>query len=196
MSIRFFGVWISEKDNKNFVKNQIKDKLDKAYNVMKYKKLIDDQIKYIYNVVLVPRCEYKMLITILSREEIKKLTTQIRKLLRNKIGISNIAPNVILPHKELYNLIDLYHRQSESQITYLLKRLNDEHLMGTITEIRLRQLQEAEFLHDNPIDIWSYNRINAFKNNIIAKILYIVNDLGINISPIGLANKYKFRDSR
>src|SRR5215212_729055 len=139
-STRFLGVWISEKDNKNFVKNQIKDELDKAYNVMKYKKLIDDQIKYIYNVVLVPRCEYKMLITILSREEIKKLTTRIRKLLRNKIGISNIAPNIILPHKELYNLIDLYHRQSESQITNLLKRLKDKHLMGIITEIRLRQL--------------------------------------------------------
>jgi len=170
--------------------------MKKAYNVMKYKKLINDQVKYIYNVVLVPRCEYKMLITILSREEIKKLTTQIRKLLRNKIGISNTVPNVILPHKELYNLIDLYHRQNESQITNLLKRLNDEHLMGTITEIRLRQLQEAEFLHNNPMDIWSYNRINAFKNNIIAKILCIANDLGINISPIGLANKYKFRDSR
>jgi len=135
---RFLGIWISEKNNKNFIKNQIKDEMKKAYNVMKYKKLIDDQVKYIYNVVLVPRCEYKMLITILSREEIKKLTTQIRKLLRNKIGISNTAPNVILPHKELYNLIDLYHRQNESQITNLLKRLNDEHLMGTITEIRLR----------------------------------------------------------
>src|SRR5688500_17616511 len=122
-----------------------------------------------------------MLLTILSQEEIKKLTTQIRKLLRNKIGISNTTPNVILSHKELYNLIDLYHRQSESQITNLLKRLNDEHLIGTITEIRLRQLQKAEFLYDNPI---SYNRINAFKNNIISKILCIANNLGINISPI------------
>jgi ribonuclease HI/endonuclease/exonuclease/phosphatase family metal-dependent hydrolase len=194
VSTRFLGVWISEKDNKNFVKNQISNEIGKAYNVMKYKKLIDDQIKYIYNVVLVPRCEYKMLITILSKEEIKKLTTQIRKLLRNKIGISNTAPNVILSHKELYKLIDLYHRQSESQITNLLKRLNDEHLMGTITEIRLRQLQEAEFLHDNPMDIWSYSRINAFKNNIIAKILCIANDLGINISPIGIRNKHKFTE--
>ena len=46
------------------------------------------------------------------------------------------------------------------------------------------------------MDIWSYNRINAFKNNIIAKILCIANDLGINISPIGLANKYKFTETQ
>ena len=74
---------------------------------MKFKKIIDDQIKYIFNVVLVLRCEYKMMITVLSKDDINKLTTNIRRLLRNKIGISNTAPNIILSHKELYNLVDL-----------------------------------------------------------------------------------------
>src|SRR5437763_12774156 len=64
---RFLGVWIGEDDNKNFVKGQINNEIEKAYNVMKYKKIIDDKIRYIYNVVLIPRCEYKMIITILSR---------------------------------------------------------------------------------------------------------------------------------
>ena len=59
---RFLGVWIGEDDNKNFVKGQINNEIEKAYNVMKYKKIIDDQIQYIYNVVLISRCEYKMMI--------------------------------------------------------------------------------------------------------------------------------------
>src|SRR5438045_9150175 len=84
---RFLGVWIGEADNKQFVKKQIKDEINKASNVMKYKKIIDDQIKYIYNTVLIPHCEYKMLITILSKEDINELITNIRRLLRNKIGI-------------------------------------------------------------------------------------------------------------
>ena len=31
---RFLGVWIGEEDNKNFVKSQINDEIEKAYNVM------------------------------------------------------------------------------------------------------------------------------------------------------------------
>jgi hypothetical protein len=150
---RFLGVWIGEKNNKNFVQNQIREEIGKAYNIMKYKKLIDDQVSYIYNVVLVPRCEYKMMITILSKTDITKLTTKIRQLLRNKIGIANTAPNIILSHKEIYRLIDLYHRQGESQIVNLLKRLNNDYLVGNITEIRIRQLQEKEALYDNPMEI-------------------------------------------
>ena len=131
----FLGVWIGEDDNKNFVKGQINNEIEKAYNVMKYKKIIDDQIRYIYNVVLIPRCEYKMMITILSKGDINTLTTKIRRLMRNKIGISNTAPNIILTHREFYNLIDLYYRQGESQIVNLLKRLNNKNLIGKITEI-------------------------------------------------------------
>ena len=55
--------------------------------------------------------------------------------MRNKIGISNTAPNIILTHREFYNLIDLYYRQGELQIVNLLKRLNNKNLIGKITEI-------------------------------------------------------------
>ena len=75
------------------------------------------------------------MITILSKGDINTLTTKIRKLMRNKIGISNTALNIILTHRKFYNLIDLYYRQDESQIVNLLKRLNNKNLIGKITEI-------------------------------------------------------------
>src|SRR5687767_6905885 len=59
-------------------------------------------------------------------------------------------------------------------------------MVGKITEIRVRQLQEQEALYDNPLEIWNYNQINSFKNNIIAKILCLIKDIG------GLDDKYKF----
>ena len=189
----FSGIWIGEEDNKNFVKSQINDEIEKAYNVMKYKKIIDNKIRYIYNVVLIPRCEYKMMITILSRGDINTLTTKIWRLMRNKIGISNTALNIILTHREFYNLIDLYYRQDESQIVNLLKRLNNKNLIGKITEIWIKQLQEQEFLYDNPMEIWNYSNVNSFKNNIIAKILCVTKELGLNINPIGIENKYNFK---
>ena len=85
--------------------------MEKVYNIMKYKKIIDNQIRYIYNVVFISRYKYKMMITILSKGDINTLTTKIRKLMRNKIEISNTALNIILTHQEFYNLIDLYYRQ-------------------------------------------------------------------------------------
>ena len=51
--------------------------------------------------------------------------------------------------------------------------------MGYTSEIRLRQLQHSEWLHDNPLEIWNYNNINSFKSNLIAQVLCIINNLVI-----------------
>ena len=68
------------------------------------------------------------------------------------------------------------------QIDNLTQRLNDKGTLGLTTEIRLRQLQSKEWLYDNPLEIWGYNNINAFKGNLIAQILCLMNDLGLFIS--------------
>ena len=98
------------------------------------------------------------------------------------MGLTNIAPNVLLSKKEIYNLIDFYDRQKEMQIDNLTQRLNDKGTLGLTTEIRLRQLQSKEWLYDNSLEIWGYNNINAFKGNLIAQILCLMNDLGLFIS--------------
>ena len=69
-------------------------------------------------------------------------------------------------------------------------------MVRKITEIRVRQLQEQKALYDNPLEIWNYNQINSFKNNIIAKILCLIKDIGLGISTIGLDDKYKFTSYR
>ena len=53
--------------------------------------------------------------------------------------------------------------------------------MGITTEIRLRQLQKQEWLHACPLECWNYNNLNMFRNNMIAQILCIMNELGISI---------------
>ena len=75
---------------------------------------------YIINAVAIPRIEYESHLTVFSELEVTKLITNLRKLLRYKIGLSNTAPNVILSRKEVYNLIDFYDRQSEVYISNLI----------------------------------------------------------------------------
>ena len=96
---------------------------------------------YVINAVAIPRIEYKMNLTILNKKGADEVTTKLRKLLRYKIGITNTLPNILLSNKEIFNLINLYNRQKEKQITELELRLNDKHNLGITMEIRNRQLQ-------------------------------------------------------
>ena len=43
------------------------------------------------------------------------------------------------------------------------------------------------------MEIWNYSNVNSFKNNIIAKILCVTKELGLNINLIGIENKYNFK---
>ena len=96
-----------------------------------------------------------------------------------------MSPNILLSNKETFNLINLYNRQKEKQITELELRLNDKHDLGITIEIRNRQLQTREHLDDNLLEIWNYNNINMFKGSILAQILCMMNDQGLSISFTG-----------
>src|SRR5579859_2937878 len=109
-SVRFLGVWIAEKNNKNYIKKFIKKDIDTVYYMVKGKKLTAEQIIYIINVVLIPRIEYKANLSVFNENEVKMMTSKIRRLLRNKIGITNTALNVVLYRKDTYKLIDFYVR--------------------------------------------------------------------------------------
>ena len=178
---RFLGVWIGANNNKNYVKKQVKRDVEIIHSLAKGKTITAEQMTYVINAVAIPRIEYKMNITIFNKKEADESTTKLRKLLRYKIGITNTSPNVLLSNKEIFNLINLYNRQKEKQITELELRLNDKHNLGITMEIRNRQLQTKEHLHDSPLEIWNYNNINMFKGSILAQILCLMNEQGLSI---------------
>jgi hypothetical protein len=81
----------------------------------------------------------------------------------------------------------------EAHIANLVFRLNDKETLGKSMEIRLRQLQTKKWLHNNPLEIWKYNVINMFKNNLIAQILCITNYLGLEINYIEKNKNNEFK---
>ena len=187
---RFLGVWIGANNNKNYVKKQVKRDVEIIHSLAKGKTITAEQMTYVINAVAIPRIEYKMNITIFNKKEADESTTKLRKLLRYKIGITNTSPNVLLSNKEIFNLINLYNRQKEKQITELELRLNDKHDLGITMEIRNRQLQTKEHLHDSPLEIWNYNNINMFKGSILAQILCLMNKQGLSIIYKGIKENY------
>src|SRR3954449_7203643 len=57
-SVRFLGVWISNRNNKNFVKNQVAKDVENIFNLTKGKIITAEQMAYIINMVAIPRIEY------------------------------------------------------------------------------------------------------------------------------------------
>src|SRR5436189_146151 len=55
----FLGVWISDKNNKNFVKKQIQKDVQTIYNLTRGKLVTAEQMAYVLNAVAIPRIEYK-----------------------------------------------------------------------------------------------------------------------------------------
>ena len=70
-SICFLGVCISSKNNKNFIKKQIKKDVSNIYNIVKGKIITVEQMGYIINMVVIPRIEYKANLTIFNETEAK-----------------------------------------------------------------------------------------------------------------------------
>ena len=77
-SIRFLGVWISPKNNKNFVKKQIRKDIENIYNITKGKIITAKQMTYVINMVVISRIEYKANLTVFNETESRNLIAKLR----------------------------------------------------------------------------------------------------------------------
>ncbi|RIA95310.1 hypothetical protein C1645_816927 [Glomus cerebriforme] len=95
-SVRILSIWVNLDFNCFFVKIQINDDIIHAVNVMKYKKLTDKHLVYIFNTVLYPKIEYRSQLMVLSKNECLAVTAPFRKLFNRKIHLSSSFPSSIL----------------------------------------------------------------------------------------------------
>ena len=108
----------------------------KAVRVIKYKRLTDEHLLYIFNHVIIPRIDYRMLLTVLSPDELHKSNLAFRSLLKNKIHMSSRAPDYITQCAHIYKAVSLADHQLHSITVNLQKCLNSPGLLGKITHIR------------------------------------------------------------
>jgi hypothetical protein len=155
-SIRFLGVWINLKKKRNFVIQQAKDEVSSMCETLKRKKITDKQLLYLYNMVIIPRIEYRTQITFLSKQDCDNIVIPFRKLFKHKLKMASSMPNAILENHYIYKFRDLWEVQSQSKITNFSVQINDLSSLRIITNIRLRQLQHLECLTQSPIVEWPY----------------------------------------
>src|SRR3954469_24548947 len=185
-SIRTLGVWINFEGNRRFIKKQAQDEVESMCNILKRKKLTDKQLLYLYNMVIMPCIEYRTQLCFLSKNECDTIMKPFRKLFKQKMCFSITMPNAILENRQIYNFRDFYEVQLQSKISNFLIQINDTHLLGEITDLRLKQLQHKEWLQYSPLYQWPYDTISKkHYNTSLASMISICkeNNITFNTHP-------------
>jgi ribonuclease HI len=186
-SVRILGVWMNLKGQRQFIVQQAKDEVATMCRILQRKRLTDKQLLYLWNMVIIPRIEYRTQLTFLSSSECSTIAAPFRRLFKYKLNFSSTAPNALLANRLIYHFRDLYEVQLQSKISNFLVQLNDSGLLGSINNIRLLQLQFQEWLPTSPLISWPYDKINKrFSSRFFAFMLTLCRQqqISFDVAPL------------
>jgi hypothetical protein len=171
-SIRILGVWFNTNNSRKYVKKQAYTEVSSICNTISKKLITDKHLLYIYNMVIIPRIEYKTQLTYLSKHECDSITSPFRKTFKHKLNFSISAPNAIIQNQQIYKFHDLYQVQLQSKINNFIIQINDTSILGEITDIRLKQIQTRYWLQKSPLSDWHLTKPNyRLYNNFIKSMI-------------------------
>ncbi|CAB4415700.1 unnamed protein product [Rhizophagus irregularis] len=183
--MRILGVYFNIEHDGNYLMFKIKNEIDHLVNLMYKKKITDKHILYIFNRIIVPRVEYWSQVMALSKTQTEALIIPFRRMFKNKLKFARSAPNAILDNPYIYGYRDFYDNQLQAKITDFCIQLNDNGLLGKITEIRLKSLQDQLWTSRPLLEKLPYNRVpHTRKNNYILNMLLLCYDNNISLQNL------------
>ena len=123
-------------------------------NLLNRKKILIEHIKYINNVVVLPRAEYKLNMVMLSKHECDKLHQPVIRIAKWKAELASTASNTIPLQKDIWGINSLWQQHTEHMISEWVIRINNPNLVGDLTRMRLR---DAQLLLRSTVPIWALN---------------------------------------
>ncbi|GET55376.1 hypothetical protein RIR_jg15804.t3 [Rhizophagus irregularis DAOM 181602=DAOM 197198] len=91
-SFRFLGVWFNLSASSRFVHNQTVSMVKDMAALLSPKKLLAQHIAYLYNVVLLPRLEFRLQTTLFAESTINRMVSPMLSLIRQKAGLASVTP--------------------------------------------------------------------------------------------------------
>jgi len=152
-STRILGVWFNMSCKKNYVTKQIQTEIrnisDNINRKMSY--ITDKQSLYIFNMLIIPKIEYRSQLTYLTEKICDKLTIPYRITFKHKLKFARTAPNAIIENNLIYNWRSFTEVLKQAQITNFFIQINDREILGQITKLRLVNLQRQLGLTKSPL---------------------------------------------
>src|SRR5579864_502911 len=91
--------------------------------------------------VIISKIEYLTQVTFLTEKECNNIITEFRRTFKHKLSLPKSVPNTLMDDRNLYDFRNLYDIKIQAKITNFLVQINANDLLGTVTNIRLKQLQ-------------------------------------------------------
>ncbi|GBC00137.1 hypothetical protein RclHR1_03760001 [Rhizophagus clarus] len=172
---RILGVYFNIENDEQFLISKVKAEIDHLTNLMWKKKITDKHILYIFNRIIIPRVEYWSQVFVLSPDLIHRLFVPFRRMFKNKLKFARTAPNAILDNSYIYGYRNPYENQLQAKITNFCIQLNDTGILGRITEIRLKLLQQLLWCSRPLIEGIPFDKIpRRMKNNYLLNMINLM----------------------
>src|SRR5271170_1112333 len=109
--------------------------------MVRHKLLSNKQLIYLYNSVIILKIDYRAQITPLTQIEADRLSAPIKKLIKSNLSLVTAFPDVGLYLDSFYQLANLFHHISRTQIVRFFTIINSCSIASRILSIRLINLQ-------------------------------------------------------
>ncbi|CAB4417816.1 unnamed protein product [Rhizophagus irregularis] len=174
-SFRFLVVWFNINGSRSFVRKQLKQECNSFSAILRPAKLTSQQVVYLHNTVLIPKLEYRMQVTHLSKAECSSAASSVRTLVKHKAKLSRSTPDAILYLSQALGLINLFSHQQQCHFTNLFLLANSSSLfMKFLFLYRLRFIQFYFLIPVSPLMVldWTYwSSLTIFKQDYIASTI-------------------------
>jgi hypothetical protein len=185
-AVRFLGIWIGQKLGKKQIVAKAKQIVRLFANMIRKKIVSTSQVLYINNVCLMPKLEYILQNTFLTKDECEKIQQPYMMMAKNRIGLARTVPNTVMSHSGILSMRILWNALKTKQTLSLINRLNKSCEVKDITEIRIRQGQQITCCTNS---IWAEKlegiELKLLINNLASQIIQDNLNIGLEI----IANK-------
>ena len=146
--------------------------------------ILASQVLYINNVCLMPKLEYVLQNTFLTKKECEIVQQPYVMTAKNKMGLPQTIANHVVLHSRILNMRALGQTLKTKQMLSLLNRLNSKGEAKKITEIRIRQ---GQIIVGGTDSIW-LERIGEIekkliRNNLACQVIQDNIQAGLEIIP-------------
>lgn len=178
--IKFLGIYFSPKQQlQNIFKNHISETI-RALHVIRKKKIMDDQIVYMIQKILIPRIKYRIQHVTLSQSQMDRLTSQYYRVIKQTLSFSRTMSNVTVASLHTYNVNMVNEIKNILHTSTVINMLNNGGVARVAALIRLKEFQLKNWIPSNILK----SRLNGnpkIKNNLLAGIIIGNTKQGITV---------------
>jgi len=154
--LKYLGTWFTLNKTHNQVQKNIIAEIQTNLKKLHWAKITEKQAAYIYNHVIVPRFQYRILSSYLKAGQLKTINRTIMNIIKQKAKLAKGVPNSFMTCASIYAITDISQAQLTTLTTNLLRGLNHITFDSSYLKIRLQKIQEAAYtkssiLEERPI---------------------------------------------